>query len=274
MTDICPALFAAHDNDLITLPQEITQLREARNRANEHLHGLTTPAHFLDARKALTDATVDAFVTGSPLPDVAPVLDAEREARAFEHILEIARNSAAALDRRIASTVAEQADQIITDVLRPVLDATVAELRSAYALLEPFETAGRGALALAAPKVRNAAATADKSSHTYTALRSAAAEVRAVLPAPEYDVDGEFAAFTDIHTVWPRARRTNFGAIPAPWQEVPDVQAWQIRNLTPWMPTPAEQDEQWQSVYGEALRAEQLRSEKRQAMALTFGHGH
>ena len=37
MTQTCPALFSAHDNDLITLPREITQLRDARNRAQEHL---------------------------------------------------------------------------------------------------------------------------------------------------------------------------------------------------------------------------------------------
>lgn len=274
MTTTCPELFAAHDAGLIRLPAPIVQLRDARDRAHDHLRGLTTPPHHLDARETVTAATVEAFITGEPLPTVDRVLDAERESRAFEHCLEVARNAATQLEGRIAQAVGDAAEEVITAALRPVFDATVAELRDAYTLLEPFETAGRGALALAATKVRTAAATADRNGHTYSVLRSAAAEVRSLLPAPEYDVDGEFAAFRDVHTVWPKERRTNFGAIPAPWESAPDPIAWQIRHLTPWLPTPAEQDAAWLEVYGEAYRARQIQAEKSRAMALTFGHGH
>lgn len=274
MTATCATLFAAHNSTLIRLPAEVVALREAHERANEHLRELTAPPHYFNALEDVTAATVDAFISGQPLPSVQPVLDAERETRIFDHALEVGRNSAAALDRRVAAALADQADALITDVLRPMFDKVVGELREAYQLLEPFEGAGRGALALAATKVRKAAATVDDQSHTYTVLRNAYSEVRRLMPAPQHDEDGEFVAFTDVHTVWPRRHRSGIAATAAPWTHEPDPQAWQLRNLTPWLPTPAEQDAQWLEVYAEEHKAQQLRAEKHRAMALTFGHGH
>jgi hypothetical protein len=132
---------------LIRLPANVIKLREAHERATAHLRELTQPPHYLDNLQDVTEATVDAFIGGQPLPSVESVLDAERNARIFDHSLDVARNAAAALDRRVAAALAEHADALIVDVLRPVFDTTVSELHVAYKLLEPFEGAGRGALA-------------------------------------------------------------------------------------------------------------------------------
>ena len=93
-------------------------------------------------------------------------------------------------------------------------------------------------------------------------------------PATRPRRDGEFVAFTDVHSVWPRRRRTGIAATAAPWTNELDPQAWQLRHLTPWPPSPAEQDARWFEVYAEEFQAQQERAERHRAMALTFGHGH
>lgn len=274
MTTTCPTLFAAHDSNLIRLPADVVKLRDARERAETHLRDLQPPPHWRNALDDLTDETVEAFIGGAAVPSVAPVLDAERASRAFDHDLDIGRNALAALDSRVAAALADQADALITDVLRPVFDTVVGELRDAYALLEPFEGAGTWALALAELKVRKAAANVEDQTHRYSVLCSAAAEVRKLVPPPEHDEDNEFVAFTDVHTVYPRRSRTGIAATAAPWTHEPDPQAWQLRNLTPWLPTAAEQDAKYREVYAEEIEAQRVRAEQHRAMALTFGHGH
>lgn len=264
-----PHLFALADAGAITLPAAITDLRAAAARYEEHR--LTEPLHYLAARAAVTAATVEAVLAGTPLPDVDPVLDAERAARAYQHQVEVARDTAAELDARLSLAISEHAEHIFTDTLRPIFDTTVKALQSAYRLLEPFEGASPGAIALASTKVRNAAGTVDQHVLTYSQVRAAAAELRRRLSPPEYDLDAEFASWKDIHTVWPRARRSNFGSMPAPWENAPDQLAWQFRHLTPWLPTPAEQDAAWLEVYGEQLREQQEKTNRVRAVHETHG---
>lgn len=264
-------LFALHDAGTISLPSRITDLRDAAARYDRHRATLTEPPHYLTARATVTAATVDAIISGGPIPDVEPVLDAEHATRAYQHQVEVARDAAAEVDARLSIAIGQAAETILTDLLRPVFDRTVTKLQDAYRLLEPFEGTSPGALALAAPKVRTAAATVDTEVIVYTQVRAAASELRRRLTPAEYDLDGEFAAWKDIHTVWPRERRTNFGAMPAPWENAPDQLAWQMRHLTPWLPTPAEQDAEWMRIYGEQLREQQEKTNRVRAVRETHG---
>lgn len=262
MTISTPSLYAAHDANLIRLPENVLKVRDAHARASEALTALTPPQHPVDVRTEVAHETAAAYLSGAPAPSVDRVLDAERGARVFDHSLEVGRATVLMLEARLTEVLTAAAETIIVDSLRPPFDSTVASMRAGFNMLEPFETAGRGALALASAKVRKAAADLDGTLvPNYNLLRTAAAELRKVLPPPEHDGDGEFAAFRDVEMVWPRARRTNFGALPAPWAEAPDPLAWQIRNLTAWLPTPAEQDAAWLEVHGGLLekQAERVR---------------
>jgi hypothetical protein len=101
-------------------------------------------------------------------------------------------------------------------------------------------------------------------------LRKASAELRRLAPPPQHDEDGEFVAFTDVHPVWPRRRRTGIAATAAPWVGEPDPTGWQLTHLTAWLPTTAEMDEQYRTVFAEEIKAQQVRAEKHRAMALTL----
>jgi hypothetical protein len=52
------------------------------------------------------------------------------------------------------------------------------------------------------------------STEAASVLRSASAELRGLGPRAEHDEDGEFVAFTEVHTVWPRRLRHGIAATP------------------------------------------------------------
>jgi len=263
-TDVYTRLFPAFDGGHFDLPPEVITARAAYDR----LTALPVPAtpDPWDIRRDLTDATVEAFLTGAEhLPDCSGIDDARRAQQTTTDMLDVRRETLDALKARILGSV--NPAEVLTKYLAPAHDETVRELRNAWALVDAHYAKGGSPYAM--PKTTaTAAQSVDGLITRYEAIRSARGDLAIRCHyQPEVDVDGEFAMISNPEELWTRPRHRNITGGRAPWAGMGTTE--RLRYLlgqggTLWLPTPAEQDGRFRTLYAEemAQAAEQRERER------------
>lgn len=236
---------------IYTLPAEVLELRAGIDA----LAAQPAPTLTEDAvRDQLTAATVAAARRGEPLPDLTPLLDARRAdelERARQGIVVDAEDRARA---QLGTAVAELADTIITEHLRPVVEDVIAKARRQ---VDAFGTHGAspGELFSAPPKVRQAYTDFTAGVHRYEVVRAGRSVLARVGSQPVRDDRGWFGEVRNADVLWPdMAAGLKTDRARPPWFGLPTEQRllWFVEHRADvWLPTPAEQDARWREVLGE-----------------------
>lgn len=242
-------LFEPADAGVYELPSEITAIRKAIDR----LHMPTAEVQSVSAVLArLTAETRAAAIAGSEdLPDASAVMVAEREQAVDLHRQRIVADARDQLSESLIATVADQADRIIGEYLRPAHDAAVAALADSAALTAQYESDPRAALTAPA-KVRTALAGQPDSYQRYITCIQARSVVLGCGAVPQRDDTQILSGIHNAEDLWPRRARPTAAR---PWPDGLAGVLWLLRNGAElWLPTAAEQDERYEEVYGEAER--------------------
>ncbi len=254
MTATFPRLFPAADAGYITLPEAVTKARVAYDRICTETY--TEPATHYDELDRLVAETVTAVQAGTPLPDCAAIEDARRGEQVAAEQAEVLRQATETLAAQVRASV--DASEVMTKHLQPAHAAVVKELAAALAVVAEHHNTGQSVL-LASAKVRAAEASIDGLLERYTAIRAARVDLDIFCHyAPEVDVDGEFSEVRNPNDVWQRSEHRNFNAGTPPWPLTPTrarVSWYLTHGCEVWLPTPAEQDARFRTVYAEAIAA-------------------
>ena len=263
-TDVYTRLFPAYDGGHFDLPPEVITARAAYDR----LDALPVPApvDYWEVRQDLIAATMEAALSGADhLPDCTSIDDARRAAQVHTDTHDVRRETLDALKARVLSSV-NPAD-VLSKHLAPAHDETVRELRNAWALVDAHYAKGGSPYAM--PKATAVAAqSVDGLIVRYEAIRFARADLAIRCHyQPEVDVDGEFAMISNPEQMWTKPQHNNIKSSTPPWHGM-DTTA-RLRYLFAnggkvWLPTPAEQDGRYRTVYAEqmAQAAEQRERER------------
>jgi len=237
------------DAGVYELPSELTAIRKAIDR----LHLPTAEVQSVgDVLARLTAETRAAAIAGSDdLPDVSAVLVAEQEEATELHRQRIVADARDQLSESLIATVADQADRIIGEYLRPAHDGAVAALADSAALTAQYESDPRAALTAPA-KVRSALAGQPDSYQRYVTCIQARTVVLGCAAVPQRDDTNILANIRNAEDLWPRRSRYTAAC---PWPDGLAGVLWLLRHGAElWLPTAAEQDERYEQVYGEAER--------------------
>ncbi len=242
-------LFDPSDAAVYALPAEVTAIRKAIERLNRPVSEVPSASAVL-AR--LTAETRAAAVAGSAdLPDASAVLAAEQEQTTELHRQRIVGDAREQLSESLIATVADLADRIIVDYLRPAFDDAVAALADSAALTEAYEVDPRAALTAPA-KTRSAMAGQPDSYRKYIAAIEARSVVLGCGAAPQRDVEQILSGIRNAEQLWPRRARYTAAR---PWPDGMAGVLWLLRHGGQlWLPTAGEQDAEYETVYGEAER--------------------
>lgn len=157
----------------------------------------------------------------------------------------------------VLGVVADGADRIVTDCLRPAFEANLDEARKHSGALagQPLDPM---ALITAPAKTRAAWAAVGECTNRYRVLREAHRLVNAAgLRLVQHDTEGRFGTFERPAELFPGYEPG--GSVRMPVPEFPsdpvDLMVWLVGPAAvarPWLPTAAQQDAAWQALYGEA----------------------
>lgn len=257
-------LFDGADADLYTLPPEIGALRKAIDRLSEPQPPAEAVGTVLDR---VIGQTKQAAIAGTDLPDPTALLHAEQQQAIDLHRQRVIGDAREQLGERLVYTVSDLASTIITDHLRPVHDAVVAELSDSAKLTEQYEDNPRAALTAPA-RVRAALAGQPELYERYTAVIYARSTVLGCNAVPQRDVEQVLSGVRNAEQLWPR--RARYGTA-CPWPDGLPGLLWQLRNGAElWLPTAAEQDARYEEVYGEAERQQQADASHLQAYGAMY----
>lgn len=242
-------LFGPADAGLYELPAELTRLRAATDRLAATTVAVPVPVPH-NVMAELTEATKKAAIDGTDLPGTGAVLAAEQAQQVELHRQRIVADAAEQLGEQLLRTVGDLADRIIVDCLRPKYDEVLDGLVQSLALTAEYPDA---LAALQAPaSVRASLAAQPELYAKYNAIRAAHEVLARVGTGPQRDDEGIFSSLRNAEQIWPRAQRPR---MHCPWPEGLPGLAWLIQNGGElWLPTFAEQDQQYETEYGDRER--------------------
>jgi hypothetical protein len=257
-TTVLDRLMAAREPAGFTLPTAV----EDAWRTYQTVQAMSVPpAPTLVHPQDAADQLVDAVHAGQDVDPLALSQETARN-RAAAHDVDGAQdllNTAAGVAaNRCTALVAAAADEIITEHLRLVFTALLDEARKVSIALGGYDITEHRALRSAPPRVRAAADRADQLAGQRTLLTEAWGWVNMLSERqPENDDAGMFATFRLPYKLWPGwtpAERPR----PIGWPEDMTARTLWLAGpgavAEPWMPTSAERDEAWASVYAETVQ--------------------
>lgn len=261
------AVFDLETRGLITLPPAIGKLR-AKMQALQSVQLPSAPHP-----SALVDDLVEQVITAAGSGDVESVdfsapHQAEVAAKVHQQRVEVIAAATEAVQNRLSSAV-HAASTTIVKALQPGFETAIRELRTA------LETAAMwtnpAAVLTAPPKVRATLASQFSLRETVDAILAARAVLNRLGYRSSVDVEGEFGLCRNFDALWPRqSRQLN----PAPpWGEQDKITWWLLNGGEVWLPTLAEQDAQYDAVYGEQIRSHARTVATSRALASAMGGG-
>lgn len=269
-TDVYTRLFPGFDAGHFDLPTEVLTTRTAYDR----LTALPVPAtpDPSDTRRDLTDATVDAFLTGAEhLPDCSGIDGARRAQQTTTDMLDVRSDALEVLRAKVLTSV--NPAEVLTKHLAPAHDETITELRNAWQLVDVHYAKGGSPYAM--PKATaTAAQSVDGLIVRYEAIRFARADLAIRCRyQPEVDVDGEFAMISNPEQLWTKPRHNNITNARPPWAGMGTTE--RLRYLLGqggalWLPTPAEQDGRFRTVYAQEMAQAAEQRERERVFATNF----
>lgn len=233
------------------LPPEVLKLKAAVHRLDQEVakHNAARPDAALARSEALA-AVKAAARTKAALPHTSAVDDAERATTEHHTRATILQQARADLAGDLGSMLADSAEQIITDYLRPVFDRLAAQFAKAASLLP--EPANTDALMRASDDVRTAWLDLDTAATTYQRIRDTADRLNRPTPV-QRDTHGEFAMMRNVREVW---ADWQVGRTP-PWTNTDPrlTFLWLARHGAQlWLPTSAERDALWWEHHGAVVQ--------------------
>jgi len=265
-------LFVGFDQQHYTLPEEVL---EQRRRLEAFAAASDWPVDpWPSAHAALLDQ-VRAVADGGGPPDVAAAVAARTASEIVMATLPAARRQVAEeLALAVEQAVADYANEILADHLRPALAETLATVTTA-AKAAPVEvlTAGDNMLLSAKDTVRKAALAIDGAAVRYSAIRGAHWCTRQYGGAVQQDQAGSYVELRRMELAWPsHAVRTP--PQRAPWEDMsPRARMLFLvaSGSEPWLPTAEEQDDRWAEVHGAGVAAHREGQRQAQALGAVFG---
>jgi hypothetical protein len=203
--------------------------------------------------------------------DVRKVID---DRLAYDQALRVYQLAIEQSAEAMTNTIADRADSIVTDHLRPAFNQLLADARQAAADLNGYFLDDVAALITAPAKVRNAYAKLPALVTRWQVIEEARAKVNFIgNRTVERDVDNLFGLFQNplafLHGYDPNgvARPP---ALPIP-EDITARLLWLASDAaqaaTPWFPTTTEQDAAWWNVYGAKVTAMSTNAHNMRAMA-------
>lgn len=261
-------IFDLGDRGVIKLPDEIGRLRATLARLNavdepETEHPATVADRLVQqtVAAAATD-NLDTVDYGSPLA-------AARAAAIAQHRREAVVAAVSQVQAALAGAVIRAATDIVTG-MQPGFNKAVVELRDALQMAAEWSDPAR---ALGAPaKVRAVLAARHDQRRQIDAMLAGRDALRLMGYRSSVDVQGEFGLCRNFDQLWPRTARQLHPQ--PPWNDAPDRLEWWLMNGGDvWLPTVAEQDAQFEKVYGDAIRETAQRAKQGRALAEMLGGG-
>ncbi len=257
ITTVYPNLFAGHDGGHFDLPKAVLDARRAHARLDAAALDPEPDSHWA-VRDTLIAAVADAFLDGATtVPSCAEVDDARRATQVHDDRNEVRHAALDSLKVRVGTAV--DPTEVLVKYLRPAHDQAVADLRSAWQLVDGYLGNGGNKFAMPA-KVAAAASSVDGLVNTYQACRAARGDLTA--PRRGYtctlDVDDEFAVISNPEELWSKPQHNNLTGSKPPWSGLDT--AGVLRHMFAhggkvWLPSVAEQDERFAAVYAERMTA-------------------
>jgi hypothetical protein len=229
-------LFEGAEAGHYTLPAPITDLVATWDRLAAYRDGLAEPTA-VGARLRLEIRT--AAATDGEYPDGTEWLAADDNIRRYTELRAASRQVLLEVEHDLDMTIRRNAAPLITDHLRPTLDALIVKARKAAEDLGDYQCDSM-ALLSAPAKARTARLTMATLADQYTAIRKAQRMASDLLPSSVADSSGYMVEMTNLRSdIWPNPQ------YPAPWPAEPvERLRWLMvngANLT--CLTPAERDE-------------------------------
>lgn len=258
-------MFADRDAGLYDLPADIVAAKAGVDRLDAELasHDARRP----DAEAARRDViaeTVAASLAGRPVPDVAPIRKAATAGQDHEERRRIVSEARSQLASELVNAIADSADRIIADCLRPRHAAAVKQFADAAPVLPEHPTTDQ--LMKADDKTRKAWLGLADAAHAYSRVTHTAGLLNRVGRPLEHDLSGEFAWCKNQREIWPLYQ---VGRTP-PWPT--DDQRLSLLALVRlgadlWLPTNAEREAAWWAAHGEKVEAQRRNRHGAQALA-------
>jgi len=269
-TDVYTRLFPAYDGGHFDLPPEVITARAAYDRLDAL--PVPAPADYWEVRQDLIAATMEAALSGADhLPDCTGIDDARRAAQVHTDTHDVRRETLDTLKARILGSV-NPAD-VLTKHLAPAHDETVRELRNAWQLVDAHYAKGGSPYAM--PKATaTAAQSVDGLIVRYEAIRFARGDLTIRCHyQPEVDIDDEFAMISNPEQLWTKPRHNNITNSRPPWAGMGTTE--RLRYLlgqggTLWLPTPAQQDGRFRTVYAQEMAQEMAQAAEQRERERVF----
>lgn len=262
------AIFDLGDRGVIRLPDEVGRLRTTLDRLN----AVDEPEaeHPAVVAERLVQETVHAAATDTlDTVDYSAPSVAAHAALVTQHRREAVAAAVSQVQGALAGAVIRAATDIVT-ALQPGFNKAVTQLREGLQVAAEWADPAR---ALNAPaKVRAVLAARHDVRREIGAMLAARDALRLMDYRPSVDTTEEFGLCKNFHELWPRPARQLHPA--PPWDGAPDRLEWWLTNGGElWLPTVAEQDAQFEAVYGQLIKETAERAKSGRALAEMLGGG-
>lgn len=243
-------LFAGSDAGHYPLPAELLEARTKLDAVTAAVEALA-PVNGEPAAKA---AAVRAALADPGATNLAKGILAARQtdvaAREHAAVLHEAADHAAG-----AVEAAADGEEIVVECLRPALDEVMGRVREQIRTFTPHGVS-EAQLFAAPAKVRSAWLAFGESAQRYTAVSAARAALLDKIGRAPSDERGLFSLMRNTDDVWPECVATHrpLNQLVQPWDDDPTGRSfllWAVQvGAAVWLPLPAEQEAQWQRVFG------------------------
>ncbi len=251
-------LLDGHDAGYFGLPDEVLGARRAVDRADHAREAHPAPD------PVARQAELVERMLGDDEPDPAELVAVESEQHAHELWQGLVREAREVAVRRLSAAIGENRDQIIVEHLRTAHSESV-EIARTLAAEAPLADNPDVRIALAGTQ-RHKADRLVEAARRYGAVRKAWSAL--THGAQTRDLDNVFAELRDLDTAWPTWRQHGDDR---PWPATPAARlAWVATHAEPWLPTPAEQTERWNEVFGDAERQAGRNRQQARAFGAVF----
>jgi len=259
-------VFAGYDAGAFTLPAPVVEARNvlARVKAAQLAH----VAPDVSARHAEFVAAILAAPDAEQLPDPHRLVALEADNRAHQLGAGAIRDAIEQAEQGVVDALLADVPGLIVDCLRPV-HAHAMKVARSHAALAPLVSGGPGVVAALTGSQRERADELAAAHEQYVAVRRAWGSLTRIGAGQRRDSEGVFSELYDLHERWPSYRQR--GA-DQPWPMDPLGRfVWCAAHAKPWLPLPAEMEERYLEVYGDAIDQAARNREQMRGLAAVFG---
>lgn len=270
------AAFATYDAGLHDLPAEMVRRRVAVTRLQAALDALGEPPAVHRLEQDLASGWAEAACDADPDIDLTAIEEAEAANVRHQRQSRLLGMAVSEAGAALADAVHTYADEAIREHLAPALAKIVEKARKAVATYIGHGTTA-GAMLNAPAAARNAYQSVDELAAAFSQVRQTRYQLLRLTGEPQQDNHGDFGLIRNADKMWPTLTdlgRIQFNYEP-PWRglETRALFEWLTANPAAevWLPTAAEQDQRWFSVFGPRVAEMQANRHGAEALLSVMG---